>query len=314
MAPTPVNDPVQAFVAVITPSLRLLIIGTAWAAALVPLLVLLFWMSTPAIRRQPIFIMNVLAVTMGIVIGIINIKLYATPMLSFTEPVPQRMYLALLGMLTIMPILMDCILAYRLTAVYPRQTTSKGLLAVVFIPIVTFKIARLTNITILLVILSHGMSPVVNVQQYWDHFQQLWDHTPYIKIDWFFQIFDNCYTSLLFLWQLWLGQFHERNIGRVDSYNFFLGGFILMSNIYLEIICILFATIWAVKTHAELADQKTQTAHSDLSFWAPTGTEASYRSSEEVLEVHVSQEVNIVVTPGSIELNDFHKASRKCEI
>ncbi|KAF9254607.1 hypothetical protein L218DRAFT_1043678 [Marasmius fiardii PR-910] len=167
MAATPV-DPVQAFVVVITPSLRLLMLGTAWAATLVPLLVLLFWMSTPTIRRQPIFIMNVLTATMGIVIGIMNIMLYATQILSFAEPMPLRTYLAYLGMLFIMPILMDCILAYRLAAVYPRQTTSKALLAAVFVPIVTFKIARLTNITIFMVIFSRGMSVVTNFQQTWD--------------------------------------------------------------------------------------------------------------------------------------------------
>ncbi|KAF9262886.1 hypothetical protein L218DRAFT_866394 [Marasmius fiardii PR-910] len=191
MAATPVDDLVQAFVVVITPSVRLLMLVTAWAAALVPLLVLLFWMSTPAIRRQPIFIMNVLTVTVGIVIGIINMKLYATQILSYTEPIPLRMYLAFLGMIYIMPILMDCILAYRLTAVYPRQTTSKGLLAVVFVPIVAFKIARLANITAFMVIFSRGTGAVSDLKKTWDHFQQVWDHTPYIKIEWIFQIFDN---------------------------------------------------------------------------------------------------------------------------
>ncbi|KAF9262881.1 hypothetical protein L218DRAFT_369166 [Marasmius fiardii PR-910] len=352
MASTPVNDPVQAFVAVITPSLRLLMVGTAWAAALVPLLVLLFWMSTPTTRRQPIFIMNVLTVTMGIVIGIINIKLYATQILSFNEPMSLVTLLAYLGMLFVMPILMDCILAYRLTAVYPRRTTSKRLLAVIFVPIVTFKIARLTNIIIFMVIFSRDILGKTSAVM---DFQQLWDHTPYVKIEWIFQILDNCYTSSLFLWQLWLGQSRERNIGRIDTYmttttlgraskiqrlfylalssfvfpcifsivqtsivfhnpDFFLGAYILVSNIYFEIICILFATIWAVKTHAELADQKTSVAHSDLSFRAQTGTEVSYRSDIEAREVHVSREIDVSVTSGSVELNDLHKDSWKREI
>ncbi|KAF9263825.1 hypothetical protein L218DRAFT_1032641 [Marasmius fiardii PR-910] len=179
MAAIPV-DPLQAYLVEFTPSLRLLILGTAWAAALVPLLVLLFWLSTPTIRRQPIFIMNVLTVTMGIVIGIINIQIHVSQILTSTEP-KSKTLLAYLGMIFMMPVLMDCMLAYRLTAVYPRQITSNVVLTIVFVPIVTVKIARLTNITIFMVILSHGGV----------YFRSLWAHAPYVKIEWIFQVVDN---------------------------------------------------------------------------------------------------------------------------
>jgi hypothetical protein len=61
--------------AALIPSLKLLLVCTVWGSALLPLLLLLFFFSTPKIRRKPIFLMNVASVTMGIVAGIMNMKL-----------------------------------------------------------------------------------------------------------------------------------------------------------------------------------------------------------------------------------------------
>lgn len=76
MAGIPPPPPGFTYIALVTPCLKLLIIGTVWAATLVPLLVLLLFLSNPKIHRQPIFLMNVFSVTMGIVVGIMNMKIY----------------------------------------------------------------------------------------------------------------------------------------------------------------------------------------------------------------------------------------------
>lgn len=67
---------VAAYVKTITSSLTLLVIGAVWAAVLVPLLILLLFFSTPSLRRRPIFLMNLVSVSLGITLGIINTKLF----------------------------------------------------------------------------------------------------------------------------------------------------------------------------------------------------------------------------------------------
>lgn len=76
MNTVPPPPPGLAYLALITPCVKLLMVGTVWAAALVPLLVLLVFFSNSKIRRQPIFLMNVFSVTMGIVVGIVNVEIY----------------------------------------------------------------------------------------------------------------------------------------------------------------------------------------------------------------------------------------------
>ncbi|KAF9254214.1 hypothetical protein L218DRAFT_975916 [Marasmius fiardii PR-910] len=147
----PLINPLQSYTIGVASSVKLLLVSTVWASSLIPLLGVLLFLSTPGIRRQPIFIMNVFTVTMGIVLGIVNIKLNITLISnSFSNPMTTTA-IAYIGMIVIMPIIMDCILAYRLTAVYPRLRTSIPRLGAIFIPIVIFKVARLTNVAAFLV-------------------------------------------------------------------------------------------------------------------------------------------------------------------
>ena len=55
------------------PSIKFLVIGTACSATLIPLLVVLFFFSNSSIRRQPVFILNVLMIALGLCEGAINI-------------------------------------------------------------------------------------------------------------------------------------------------------------------------------------------------------------------------------------------------
>ncbi|KAK7043768.1 hypothetical protein VNI00_008380 [Paramarasmius palmivorus] len=123
-------------------------------------------------------------------------------------------------------------------------------------------------------------------------FQKLWDHAPYTKIEWIFQVVDNCYTSSLFLWQLWVGRSREKQSGRVDSF-----AYIFVTNLYFEIICVLLATIWAVKTHAEVEGRQNHTY--------PSVSSMSYRSGE-TREIVITRDIDIT-TSASVELNDLSK-------
>ncbi|KAJ3792678.1 hypothetical protein GGU11DRAFT_693105 [Lentinula aff. detonsa] len=96
-----------------------------------------------------------------------------------------------IGMIILMPIIMDCILTYRLMAVYPRQTTSNLLLAIIFVPIALFKIARITNIIVFLVVFSDTLLKHGQGSSAVPEFQNLWNHAPYPKVEWIFQVIDN---------------------------------------------------------------------------------------------------------------------------
>ncbi|KAF9467439.1 hypothetical protein BDZ94DRAFT_1280433 [Collybia nuda] len=151
MPSIPPPPPGFTYIALVTPCLKLLMIGAVWAAALVPLLVQLLFLSNSNVRRQPIFLMNAFSVTMGIVVGIMNIKIYATLILAPADDFPTRTLLAYLGMILFLPVFMDCILAFRLYVVYPPRTTPKTQLAAIFIPIIIFKIVRTANLIVFMV-------------------------------------------------------------------------------------------------------------------------------------------------------------------
>lgn len=61
------SPPILAlYIEAIHPSLTFIVIGVAWSASLTPLLIMLLYLSTPALRRQLIFLMNLFSVTVGI--------------------------------------------------------------------------------------------------------------------------------------------------------------------------------------------------------------------------------------------------------
>ncbi|KAJ8078441.1 hypothetical protein PM082_012723 [Marasmius tenuissimus] len=320
---TSVPDPLALFVEAIRAPLNMLIIGAVWSAALVPLLVILFFWSTPSLRRQPIFIMNVAAVVLGIIVGILDIKLSVGRILNPTQAFPASYLLAFTGMVILLPVFVDCILAFRLYAVYPPRTTKKPLLALIFLPIILFKIARLTNLLVFIVqyaIECAGVSDLeANIL-----FQQIWDHGVATKIEWIAQVVDNCYTSGWFLWRLRTSYSLERGNGIVmsqgSSYttrriqtlfywalssfffpcvfsiiqvaivfnnrDFFLGAYIFVTNLYLEIICVLLATIWTASTKQMSINESPGSTFKNVSIRVARETEISNTIASDDHELH----------------------------
>ena len=68
----PPPPPGLNYIAALQPSITFLMIGTTFAGILLPLLVALFHFSTKNTRRKPIFILNVISITLGLVLGIYN--------------------------------------------------------------------------------------------------------------------------------------------------------------------------------------------------------------------------------------------------
>ncbi|KAF9262888.1 hypothetical protein L218DRAFT_866314 [Marasmius fiardii PR-910] len=180
------NLAVETFVAGIKPGINEMFLGTVWAAVLIPLLGILFFLSTPSTRRMPIFLMNVFTVTMGIILGIVNLRIYLYRIYNpfKVDPRNKSLQIGYMAMILFLPMIMDCILAYRLTAVFPRRITAKRILAVIFLPVFLLKVARITNGLTFMVAFGTGD---------WNThlFQILWNHKPYIKIEWILQVIDN---------------------------------------------------------------------------------------------------------------------------
>ncbi|KAF7332910.1 hypothetical protein MVEN_02396700 [Mycena venus] len=307
MSAIPALPPGVTFIPLIKPALYLLIAGTVWAAVLVPLFCVLLFFSTPQIRRQPIFLMNLFAIVMGLVVGAVNLQIWVSDILSPPgESFKPRTLLAYLGMILFLPLFIDCILAFRLYVVYPPRTTSKVQLAIIFIPIAVLKIARTTNLIIFMVKFAAAISTSAVAD-----FLILWCgagfpdpggfpykcsggfpdplHAPWTKIEWILQVFDNCYASGFFLWKVWIGHrkakasgiVHSRSTGSsadklkslfylalscfvfpcmfsiaqviltFRNHDFFLGAYVFVNNIYIEIVGVLLATIWATKGRSE---------------------------------------------------------------
>lgn len=200
----PPPPPGLNYTALIIPNLDVLIINTVWASILIPLLVLLFFLSGPKIRRTPIFIMNVISVTLGIITGLLDVKLRVSRTIRCpshcTSYIPQVLAIAYPeapfergiqeaypGLLMCLPIFMDCILAVRLYVVFPPHMTRRSLLALIFIPVLAMKLARIGNTIYFLV--KYKLQLDIDPSQ--NAYATLWETLPCMKIEWLTGLFDN---------------------------------------------------------------------------------------------------------------------------
>ncbi|KAK0432685.1 uncharacterized protein EV420DRAFT_1284203 [Desarmillaria tabescens] len=281
------------YLAVIRPSLKLMLLCSAWSSALVPLLFALFLFSSRSLRRTPIFMLNVVSIIMGLALGV----------LAYYNGVSVIAFHILLSGVTYeffinaLPLFTESILVLRVMTVYPLKSTPRLTLAIVYIPLCCLKVARLANILVFWGIwfpdILAGGNPIVVAQQSWDF--------PCDKIEWSLQMFDNAYASALFLYCLrssrrvngriecarskrptskscrrkyserlstlfWISVSNfvfpvmlsfVQSILAFDAYLFLDATYIIMSNIYFEIIAVLLATIWSAGSRRSEEQQAT---------------------------------------------------------
>ena len=58
---------------ILAPFLRQLLLVTIWSATLIPLLLMLIFFSSKRHRRTPIFFLNLVAISFGMVLGVVSI-------------------------------------------------------------------------------------------------------------------------------------------------------------------------------------------------------------------------------------------------
>ncbi|KAH8818811.1 hypothetical protein DL96DRAFT_1820206 [Flagelloscypha sp. PMI_526] len=198
----PSPPPGYVSLATIQPLVYYLLLSAVWPSMLVAMFFLMFYLSTPQIRRTPLFLMNVVAVVLGVVAGFTQVNRATLTVLYPNTPinlVSQRLPSTIS---VILPIYIDCILAVRLYVVYPRSMTSSLQLAIIFVPEIALKILRTINATYFL----------VRFFQHLDHdpslskaIAALLHETPCMQIEWIAGLVDNwqvLWASLWFLWRL----------------------------------------------------------------------------------------------------------------
>ncbi|KAJ6561505.1 hypothetical protein DFH09DRAFT_921028 [Mycena vulgaris] len=265
----PLPPPGTNWLAVIQPSMAFLMIGTVFSSLLIPMLVALLFFSTSDSRRLVIFNLNVLAIVMGIFTGAINGYCEIHNILSPLNPVSSSLFDAYAFMSFFLPFIVESILVLRLLAVYPYSTTPIRKFILVFTFPVIVKLVRIINLAVFMrkyVILTRTVaSPLVAG----DVFHQV---AP--KIEWTSQLLDNAYSSSIFIQRLQIhqsGKFSDRlrALFLISLSNFVfpcllsLAQLILLFrdpnylpslwvaqvNGYVNIIFVVFATVWASGTN-----------------------------------------------------------------
>ncbi|KAL4074923.1 hypothetical protein V8B97DRAFT_2022549 [Scleroderma yunnanense] len=204
-----IHDPFT-FVSVITPL----------CACLVTLLVVLFVFSTRELRRRLIFRLNVIAICFALALGVLNFIVSGSAILRPFKPVSQSLYTATIVAAVFPPVFYDSILLTRLLALYPvDRTPLPTLIGILTFP-VCVKCARLTVLS-LYIRQYIGSSP--DLATLTAHAQATWFRNPYVTAEWTLQMFDNLYSSGLFLYQLHT-QSSGMSIVKSSSYTYSLPG------------------------------------------------------------------------------------------
>ncbi|KAJ6556837.1 hypothetical protein DFH09DRAFT_1164581 [Mycena vulgaris] len=193
--PTALVAPIiDGFVNAIRLAITFILIATVFGSMLLPLLILLFALSTPDARRRPIFILNVLSVSLGIIAAGLVIHLMVNSILSPFAGINTTGTLAYIVLEMWKPWFAEAVLLVRIAIVFPR---SKLPLLLVF-PII-IKTARV----VLDIIFSVQWAKRLSSSDPGNNFLVLNELPSWLlRTVFFLELFDNLYISSLFLWKL----------------------------------------------------------------------------------------------------------------
>ncbi|KAI0324277.1 hypothetical protein GY45DRAFT_1216088, partial [Cubamyces sp. BRFM 1775] len=199
------------YVAVIEPELSLLLLDIVLSSILVPILVIMLYLSTPATRWKPVFVMNVISIILALAYAAVTVYQQSRAILAKT--VNPNADTASACMLILAPFFAELILVIRVVAVYPPFFMSWFRRILVYAPIALLKTARIVNIVAFLVqwvrLNKHTYNPLQTGQDAWN--------LPNVKIEWILQFLDMSFVSVLFLARLHQSTRLKRNAGLSDS-------------------------------------------------------------------------------------------------
>lgn len=112
-------------------------------------------------------------------------------MIAPLDPTPLSFNIAIGVLGAIQSILVDTILLVRLISVFPRTSVgARGFYSMLVIPVL-LKVARIINLIIFIKALADATkNPATAIVLV----AQIWEGAPYLKIEWFAQLFDNTFV------------------------------------------------------------------------------------------------------------------------
>lgn len=176
------------YIAAIRPSLNFILVLTPLGAILVPLIITLFFFSSPKSRRHPVFVLNILACCSGICEAALNAALETKQILYPLEPISKELLTAVIAFAIVSPLFIDSILLFRILAFYPLVTTPIWQLLAIFSLPMLVKCGRFIAVVMYLHQFTHSSGNLPNVLL---AAQSTWPKNPYILAEWSLQMIDN---------------------------------------------------------------------------------------------------------------------------
>ena len=109
-------------------------------------------------------------------------------MIDPLHPTPLSINIAIGVLGAVQSIIVDTVLLIRLVSVYPPSFIGKTRFAFLITVPLLLKVARIINLCLFIKALADATKDpkIANVL-----IGQIWEHKPYLKIEWFAQLFDN---------------------------------------------------------------------------------------------------------------------------
>ncbi len=193
------------YIAIIKPTLAGVLIAHSFTVILIPLLIALLYLSTQRGRCKPIFILNVITISLAFTTGVLLdyrgvsyqtistrlqrlTKAQIRTILSPDNP-PELAYDLVVGVFgSVQYILIDTILLLRLLAVYPLAYIGiRRYIGLITLPVL-LKFARVINLFIFIGVLVKATRNPATASLW---VSQVWLQAPYLKIEWCMQLVDN---------------------------------------------------------------------------------------------------------------------------
>ena len=109
-------------------------------------------------------------------------------MIAPLDPTPLSFNIAIGVLGAVQSILVDTILLVRLVSVYPRSYIGNRLFGTIIALPILLKLARVINLILFIKALADATRNPATADML---IAQIWEHAPYLKIEWFAQLFDN---------------------------------------------------------------------------------------------------------------------------
>ncbi|KAJ7912903.1 hypothetical protein B0H13DRAFT_515680 [Mycena leptocephala] len=184
---------IATFALAIRPAIAFIVITTILGTILIPLLVLLFALSTPQSRRKPIFILNVVAVSLGIITTAVSLHFQIRSILYPFSNINRAENLIYFYLDKWLPWFSEAVLLLRIAVVFPRHRLPLLLAFPITIKAGRVAVNILYCVTWTRLLLAGAENQYVILSQF---------PKSLFKADLFLELADNSYVSFLFLWKL----------------------------------------------------------------------------------------------------------------